>query len=155
MVIGTLFIRKASPSTASQELHTMNTGMIKVPNLLVDPSMWTGMLTNLTTTKFPFMDLVKVKEGEYELVLSVAGYTKENLIVSLDGNILVVQGEWDKEDEAGVKYLVEGIAKRDFKREIPLSEHIEIGSVSLIDGMLYITLLKESSVSEVQQFDIN
>tara|TARA_R110000772_G_scaffold109337_1_gene212567 strand:+ start:254 stop:652 length:399 start_codon:yes stop_codon:yes gene_type:complete len=132
----------------------MNT-MIKIPNLLVDPTMWQGMLTNLTTTKFPFMDLVKVGEGDYELVLSVAGYTKSNLTVTLNSNILSVVGEWDKEDEKDVKYLVEGIAKRDFKREIPLSEHIEVGGVSLVDGMLYITLHKDSSTESTKEFTIS
>ena len=132
----------------------MNT-MIKIPNLLVDPTMWQGMLTNLTTTKFPFMDLVKVGEGDYELVLSVAGYTKSNLTVTLNRNILSVVGEWDKEDEKGVKYLVEGIAKRDFKREIPLSEHIEVGGVNLVDGMLYITLHKDSSTESTKEFTIS
>ena len=129
--------------------------MIKIPNLLVDPTMWQGMLTNLTTTKFPFMDLVKVGEGDYELVLSVAGYTKSNLTVTLNSNILSVVGEWDKEDEKGVKYLVEGIAKRDFKREIPLSEHIEVGGVNLVDGMLYITLHKDSSTESTKEFTIS
>tara|TARA_R110000796_G_scaffold175300_1_gene292333 strand:- start:533 stop:931 length:399 start_codon:yes stop_codon:yes gene_type:complete len=132
----------------------MNT-MIKIPNLLVDPTMWQGMLTNLTTTKFPFMDLVKVGEGDYELVLSVAGYTKSNLTVTLNSNILSVVGEWDKEDEKDVKYLVEGIAKRDFKREIPLSEHIEVGGVNLVDGMLYITLHKDSSTESTKEFTIS
>ena len=132
----------------------MNT-MIKIPNLLVDPTMWQGMLTNLTTTKFPFMDLVKVGEGGYELVLSVAGYTKSNLTVTLNSNILSVVGEWDKEDEKDVKYLVEGIAKRDFKREIPLSEHIEVGGVNLVDGMLYITLRKDSSTESTKEFTIS
>tara|TARA_R110000744_G_scaffold48864_3_gene106417 strand:- start:726 stop:1124 length:399 start_codon:yes stop_codon:yes gene_type:complete len=132
----------------------MNT-MIKIPNLLVDPTMWQGMLTNLTTTKFPFMDLVKVGEGGYELVLSVAGYTKSNLTVTLNSNILSVVGEWDKEDEKDVKYLVEGIAKRDFKREIPLSEHIEVGGVNLVDGMLYITLHKDSSTESTKEFTIS
>ena len=129
--------------------------MIKIPNLLVDPTMWQGMLTNLTTTKFPFMDLVKVGEGDYELVLSVAGYTKSNLTVTLNSNILSVVGEWDKEDEKDVKYLVEGIAKRDFKREIPLSEHIEVGGVNLVDGMLYITLHKDSSTESTKEFTIS
>tara|TARA_R110002167_G_scaffold35267_1_gene112811 strand:- start:540 stop:893 length:354 start_codon:yes stop_codon:yes gene_type:complete len=117
--------------------------------------MWQGMLTNLTTTKFPFMDLVKVGEGDYELVLSVAGYTKSNLTVTLNSNILSVVGEWDKEDEKDVKYLVEGIAKRDFKREIPLSEHIEVGGVNLVDGMLYITLHKDSSTESTKEFTIS
>ena len=132
----------------------MNT-MIKIPNLLVDPTMWQGMITNLTTTKFPFMDLARIREGHYELILSVAGYTKENLTVTLNGNNLVVTGKWDKEDEKDVKYLVEGIAKRDFKREIPLSEHIEVSGVNLVDGMLYVTLHKDNSTESTKEFTIS
>ena len=120
----------------------MNT-MIKVPNLLVDPAIWQGMITNLTTTKFPFMDLLRVADNEYTLILSVAGYTKDNLTVTMNGYILSVEGVWNSIDEKNVKYLVEGIAKRDFKREIPLAEHIQVGDVALIDGMLYIQLQRD------------
>ena len=120
----------------------MNT-MIKVPNLLVDPAIWQGMITNLTTTKFPFMDLLKVEDNSYELILSVAGYTKDNITVTMHGYILSVEGVWDRVDEKDAKYLVEGIAKRDFKREIPLAEHIQVGDVALIDGMLYIQLQRD------------
>ena len=120
----------------------MNT-MIKVPNLLVDPAIWQGMITNLTTTKFPFMDLLRVADNEYTLILSVAGYTKDNLTVTMNGYILSVEGVWNSIDEKNVKYLVEGIAKRDFKREIPLAEHIQVGDVDLIDGMLYIQLQRD------------
>lgn len=120
----------------------MNT-MIKVPNLLVDPAIWQGMITNLTTTKFPFMDLLRVADNEYTLILSVAGYTKDNLTVTMNGYILSVEGVWNSIDKKNVKYLVEGIAKRDFKREIPLAEHIQVGDVDLIDGMLYIQLQRD------------
>lgn len=120
----------------------MNT-MIKVPNLLADPAIWQGMITNLTTTKFPFMDLLRVADNEYTLILSVAGYTKDNLTVTMNGYILSVEGVWNSIDEKNVKYLVEGIAKRDFKREIPLAEHIQVGDVDLIDGMLYIQLQRD------------
>ena len=106
----------------------MNT-MIKVPNLLVDPAIWQGMITNLTTTKFPFMDLLRVADNEYT--------------VTMNGYILSVEGVWNSIDEKNVKYLVEGIAKRDFKREIPLAEHIQVGDVDLIDGMLYIQLQRD------------
>ena len=118
-------------------MNTMT--QVNVPNLLVDGYVWSDMLSNLSREKFPHTDMIKHDEGDYEIQLSLAGYDKDIIDISLDSNILSVQGEWihkhkDKE------YLMHGIAKRNFKRIFPLAEYIEVGAVSMDNGILSIKL---------------
>jgi len=102
--------------------------------------MWGDMLTTLTREKFPHTDMIKVSEGKFEIHMSLAGYNKEDIDVSLDNNILKVSGDWNK---AEVNYLMHGIAKRKFERMFPLAEHVEITSVVMDNGILKISLEKE------------
>ena len=118
---------------------------INVPNLLVDGYMWSDMLTNLSRDKFPHTDMVKLNEDTFEIHLSVAGYHKDNINVSLDNNILTVEGEWEQRNGKvkDTSFLMHGIAKRAFKRMFPLAEYIEVTSVSLSDGILKISLSRK------------
>ena len=120
---------------------------INVPNILVDGYMWSDMLTNLSREKFPHTDMVKLEEDKFEIHLSLAGYNKEDIDVTLDNNILAVSGEWKNVDEdgyaiKGVNYLMHGIAKRKFQRMYPLAEHVEVNSVVMDNGILKVALDK-------------
>tara|TARA_R110002020_G_scaffold89100_1_gene218075 strand:- start:24 stop:446 length:423 start_codon:yes stop_codon:yes gene_type:complete len=120
---------------------------INVPNILVDGYMWSDMLTNLSREKFPHTDMVKLGEDKFEIHLSLAGYNKEDIDVTLDNNILAVSGEWKNVDEdgyavKGVHYLMHGIAKRKFQRMFPLAEHVEVKSVVMDNGILKVALDK-------------
>lgn len=118
-------------------MNTMT--QVNVPNLLVDGYVWSDMLSNLSREKFPHTDMIKHDEGDYEIQLSLAGYDKDIIDISLDSNILSVQGEWTHKHK-DKEYLMHGIAKRNFKRIFPLAEYIEVGAVSMDNGILSIKL---------------
>ncbi len=113
---------------------------IDIPNILVDGYMWGDMLTNLTREKFPHMDMTKLEEGEYEVHVSLAGYKKEDISVSLEGNIMDIKGDWKTD---AVEYLMHGIAKRKFHRQLPLHEHTKVTGVSMDNGILTIKLSRK------------
>tara|TARA_R100001143_G_C3303021_1_gene106499 strand:- start:192 stop:614 length:423 start_codon:yes stop_codon:yes gene_type:complete len=120
---------------------------INVPNILVDGYMWSDMLTNLSRDKFPHTDMVKLGEDKFEIHLSLAGYKKEDIDVTLDNNILSISGTWKNVDEEGyavkgVNYLMHGIAKRKFQRMFPLAEFVEVKSVVMDNGILKISVDK-------------
>ena len=120
---------------------------INVPNILVDGYMWSDMLTNLSREKFPNTDMVKLEEDKFEIHLSLAGYKKEDINITLDNNILTVSGEWKNVDVdgyavEGVHYLMHGIAKRKFQRMFPLAEFVEVKSVVMDNGILKISVDK-------------
>tara|TARA_R100001163_G_scaffold1646_5_gene2638 strand:- start:464 stop:847 length:384 start_codon:yes stop_codon:yes gene_type:complete len=99
-----------------------------------------NMVRDMTGNKYPFMDVAKLGDDEYALRFAVAGYKKENISVEQTGQFLTIEGSWE---EDAVQYLVEGIAKRKFHRQIPLQEHIKVKQVHMEDGMLCIHLVKE------------
>ena len=113
---------------------------VNIPNILVDGYMWGDMLTNLTREKLPHMDMVKLDEGHFRVDVSLAGYSNEVISLTLDSNILRISGEWTNKEQ---NYLMHGIAKRAFHRELPLAEYIEVGEIKMDNGILSIDLNKE------------
>jgi molecular chaperone IbpA len=70
--------------------------------------------------------------------LAVAGFTKEDINLSVDNGTLVVSGEITEVIDAEV--LHKGIASRKFTRSFALGEYMEVSSASLKDGMLHINI---------------
>ena len=91
----------------------------------------------LQKTNYPPYNVKKVNDDHFVMEFAVAGFTRGELDVSVEKNILTVTGEKiDKEDE----YLYKGIATRKFNRSFSLPEYFEITGASAFDGILYIDL---------------
>ena len=72
------------------------------------------------------------------ITLAVAGFTRDQLEITLADNQLTVRGK-QPEDKAR-NYLYRGIAARQFTRTFVLAEGIEVRSADLADGLLTIDL---------------
>jgi molecular chaperone IbpA len=73
----------------------------------------------------------------------VTGFEKSEISVTVENNVLVVQGETQTSNEnAEIVYLHRGLATRDFVREFPLAEHIEVVGAETKNGMLTIKLVR-------------
>ncbi len=101
---------------------------------------------------FPPYDIEQTGEDEYRITLAVAGFTKEELSVSIDNGTLRVKGTHTQEApklEAETETPVypvsihKGIAKRDFDRSFKLMEYVVVSDVSLKDGLLVINFKRE------------
>lgn len=91
----------------------------------------------LQKTNYPPYNVKKVNDDHFVMEFAVAGFTKKELDVSVEKDILTVKGEkLGNEDE----YLYKGIATRKFIRSFQLPEYFEISSASAADGILYIDL---------------
>lgn len=81
------------------------------------------------------------KDGDsYTLELAVAGFTRDDLELSVKDNILTVSGE---KTSAAEEAIYRGIAARDFEQDFVLQEHVQIKGAELKDGMLRIVLEQE------------
>ena len=89
-----------------------------------------------TSGGFPPYDLLKLDDDNYVLTLAVAGFSKENLDISVDQGTLIIKGEQSAITDAEV--LHKGIATRKFIRSFALGEYMEITSAELVNGMLNI-----------------
>lgn len=97
---------------------------------------------NSVSTNYPPHNLIKVEENEYQIQIAVTGFDKGDVRVEVEGNILTVTGQSTKADYAPEAYIYRGLATRDFAKEFPLAEHIEVKGAEIQNGMLIIKLVR-------------
>ena len=97
-------------------------------------------LSKVNNTAFPPYDLLKLDDDNYQLTLAVAGFTREDLTVSIEDGSLWITGEITEVTDAEVVH--KGIAARKFTRSFALGEYMEVSSASLKDGMLNINVIR-------------
>jgi HSP20 family molecular chaperone IbpA len=74
------------------------------------------------------------------ITLAVAGFTREQLDVSVEENQLMVRGR--QQDEKNRHYLHRGIAARQFQRSFVLADGMEVLGADLKNGLLSIDLAR-------------
>lgn len=96
------------------------------------------------TTSYPPYNIEKHGENEYRIVLAVAGFTEQDLSISVEGGVLSVSGAKPNTTEEGktIGYMHQGIAQRSFKLSYRLEDHIEVHGAKLENGLLTIHLLR-------------
>lgn len=97
---------------------------------------------NSASTNYPPHNQIKVEDNKYLIQLAVTGFTKAEVSVEVEGNILTIKGESMTTDYAPEQYLHRGLATRDFVKEFPLAEHIEVTGAEMENGMLNIRLVR-------------
>jgi molecular chaperone IbpA len=95
-----------------------------------------------TALAYPPYNIEKTGEDAYRLTMAVAGFSDDELDVTVQENTLLVTGKAKKEVE-GSNYLHRGIARRAFERRFSLADHIKVVGASLINGMLHVDLTRE------------
>ena len=102
------------------------------------------------------IERVPAREGSSELLritLAVAGFTREQLDVTVEDNQLIVRGR-QEDDKAGRQYLHRGIAARQFTRTFVLAEGIEVRDADLVNGLLSIDLVRHEPERLVRRIEI-
>jgi molecular chaperone IbpA len=88
---------------------------------------------------YPPYDLVKLNDDTFNLSLAIAGFSKENISVTVDNSTLIIKGDsLTESDEDNSEVLHKGIATRKFTRTFALGEYMEVTGAELKDGMLNI-----------------
>ena len=100
-----------------------------------------------SSTNYPPYDIVQVNDDEYMISVAVAGFGYDDLSVTKDKKILVIEGKHSREtvenEDSTAKYLHKGISERSFRREFQLADHVEITGAHLELGILSIHLKRE------------
>lgn len=92
----------------------------------------------INSQSYPPYDLLKLDEDTYKLSIAVAGFTKDNIDVSVDNGTLIIKGEIVEVTDAEIVH--KGIAGRKFIRSFALGEYMEVTGADLKDGMLNISI---------------
>lgn len=86
------------------------------------------------------------------ITLAVAGFTSDQLDVTLEDNQLVIRGR--QEDDKAREFLHRGIAARQFQRTFVLADGIEVRKADLNNGLLEIDLVKLEPERMVRRIEI-
>lgn len=87
-----------------------------------------------TVSPFPPHNIVKLDDYNYRLELATAGFSQDELEVTLEYRTLTVTGTRKEAPEK--RYIWNGIAGRSFKRSFYLPENVIVKSVDLVNGIL-------------------
>jgi HSP20 family molecular chaperone IbpA len=80
------------------------------------------------------------KPERLRITLAVAGFTREQLEVSIEESQLVIRGR--QQDDKTRQYLHRGIAARQFQRTFVLADGMEVLGADLKNGLLAIDLAR-------------
>jgi HSP20 family molecular chaperone IbpA len=102
---------------------------------------------------YPPYNIEQVGENGLRITLAVAGFTMDDLSVSLEDNQLVIRGRQGEDDDRRV-FLHRGIAARQFQRSFVLAEGIEVTGARLDSGLLHVDLERQTPEPEVRSIPI-
>ena len=95
---------------------------------------------NSMNNNYPPFNLEK-RGDTYTITIAVAGFNKDEIEVSLDQDQLIISGEKKAvEISEEVEYLHRGLAHRSFERTFGLSEHMEVRSAEIKNGLLSVII---------------
>jgi HSP20 family molecular chaperone IbpA len=92
------------------------------------------------------------KPDRLRISLAVAGFTRDQLEVSIEENQLVIRGR--QQDDKSRQYLHRGIAARQFQRTFVLAEGMEVLGADLKNGLLEIDLARPEPERLVKKVSI-
>jgi len=98
--------------------------------------------------KYPFTNISTTKDGKLEFEFALAGYSKEDIRLSVEDNVLVVSGKKEDTNEEK-KWISKQIAYRDFSVKYLLPNDIDLNSVEATfkDGILKVVMNRKESRS--------
>ena len=96
-------------------------------------------ISKLSSDSYPPYNIEQISQNSLRITVAVAGFKKNELDVSLEGNQLQIRGN-KKDDERERIFIHRGIATRQFQRNFVLADGIEVNEASMDDGLLFVDL---------------
>lgn len=93
-----------------------------------------------TNSNYPPHNIIKYDENQYGIEIAVAGFSRDEISIVVDQNVLTVKGDRVSSSNEDVEYLHRGIASRNFVVEFPLAEYMEVKGAQVQDGLLKISV---------------
>lgn len=92
---------------------------------------------------YPPFNLERLAEDRYRITLAVAGFTRDEIEITAQQNLLQVRGKKAEGEAATGAVLHLGIANRSFERRFELADFVRVDDARLNDGLLVIDLVRE------------
>ncbi|MFT7026264.1 MAG: HSP20 family molecular chaperone IbpA [Paracoccaceae bacterium] len=98
---------------------------------------------------YPPYNIEQRCENTYRITLAVAGFSEENLAITIEDAQLVIRGR-QPEEEVERMFLHRGIASRQFQKSFVLADGMEVEGASLSNGLLHVDLRRSQPETVVQ-----
>ena len=104
---------------------------------------------------YPPDTIEQIGETRLRITLAVAGFSEDDLSVSVEDNQLVIRGrQAEDDDDQDRVYLHRGIARRQFQRAFVVADGIEVAGAELDNGLLHIDLYRPKPEPVVRTIEI-
>jgi HSP20 family molecular chaperone IbpA len=103
---------------------------------------------------YPPFNIEQKGENAYRITLAVAGFSEEDLSITVEDRQLVVRGKQTDDGKDRV-FLHRGIAARQFQRSFVLADGVEVAGATMAHGLLHIDLKRAVPESVVQTIKID
>jgi molecular chaperone IbpA len=97
-------------------------------------------VSRINTSNFPPYNIRKLKEGQYQVEMALAGFSKSDINCELQDGILTIEAKKEKDSD---NLIHQGIASRSVLRKFTLSEYIKVEDADFKDGILKIKLYQD------------
>jgi molecular chaperone IbpA len=94
-------------------------------------------------TNYPPYNIVKHSDNKFVIELAVAGFKEGDINVTVDKNLLTIEGSQSVDLDSNVEYLYRGISARNFTRTFTLADHVEVSDAVVNNGIMGITLERQ------------
>lgn len=96
-----------------------------------------------SSENYPPFNLERLAEDRYRITLAVAGFSRDEIEITAQQNLLLVAGKKDDKAAQSAGFLHVGIANRSFERRFELADFVFVEDARLNDGLLVIDLVRE------------
>ncbi len=103
---------------------------------------------------YPPYNIEQTSENSYRITLAVAGFSEDDLSITVEDRQLVVRGRQSEAEDNRV-FLHRGIAARQFQKSFVLAEGVEVDKAAVENGLLHIDLRRTEPDTIVQTIPIN
>jgi HSP20 family protein len=111
--------------------------------------------TNENTTEHkpvyrPAVNVIETND-HFKMDLAIPGFTKEDVTINVDKDVLTIEGRKEVELSEGEKYLRQEIARGNFKRTFHFPDSVDANNITanFTNGVLNITLAKKEEAKEL------
>ena len=103
---------------------------------------------------YPPYNVEQRGDSEVRITLAVAGFTPDDLAITLEGRQLTIAGKREDAGKGDQAFLHRGIAARGFVRSFVLADGLEVADASLEHGLLHVDLVRPDDAKIVQRIPI-
>ena len=101
---------------------------------------------------YPPYNIERIGENDIRITLAVAGFSQDELSVTVEDTQLVILGR--QQDDPEREFLHRGIAARQFQKSFVLADGIEIMGAELDNGLLHVDLKRPPAETRSRNVEI-